>query len=505
MNDATYMSKLIISSSYFQASVVDLLPCNNNSRARTTHALLEAYNILEHFDIVNEEPYCTRNDLLKFHSSDYLDVILDPELNSNENVITDEFENWDDIAEMMSSSLKNNHKSTSNKHYSTITEVWKAYKNILNSNDNINIGGKRKRWEAILDDLSSSDEDVDSSVYESGKDNTENNIIAEEQDIKQDSKCFDKYEIPFLKKFNLIGDCPLFHYLPMYCYTVGGATLSLLDQMNPLGPQVIGINWDGGRHHANKRKGSGFCYVNDIVLAIQKLREKGFKKISYIDFDLHHGDGVERAFKFSKNVQTISVHMYEPGFFPCTGSLEETRTGIDIVNIPVLHGLDDNYLKSLVDKVIIPSLARFTPECLVIQCGGDGLIGDKYKEWGLTISGLTNSILSIIDTFSTKSVLFLGGGGYNPTLMARFHTFLTSKIVSKYSNNETLPYDVLELKNNTSSRTDTLIPDHCFSELYNEEFSQFWFYELPGSPGFKQLYNDNKPECIDIIKGFYGL
>ena len=35
---------------------------------------------------------------------------------------------------------------------------------------------------------------------------------------------------------------------------------------------------------------SGFCYVNDIVLGILKLREK-FNRVLYVDIDLHHGDG----------------------------------------------------------------------------------------------------------------------------------------------------------------------------------------------------------------------
>lgn len=35
---------------------------------------------------------------------------------------------------------------------------------------------------------------------------------------------------------------------------------------------------------------SGFCYTNDIVLGILKLREK-FNSVLYIDLDLHHGDG----------------------------------------------------------------------------------------------------------------------------------------------------------------------------------------------------------------------
>lgn len=44
----------------------------------------------------------------------------------------------------------------------------------------------------------------------------------------------------------------------------------------------------------------GFCYVNDVVLCIQRLRHLGHGRVLYVDLDVHHGDGVENAFAFSK-------------------------------------------------------------------------------------------------------------------------------------------------------------------------------------------------------------
>lgn len=52
--------------------------------------------------------------------------------------------------------------------------------------------------------------------------------------------------------------------------------------------QPIAINWFGGWHHAQRDEAGGFCYVNDIVIAIQYLL-KYFKRILYIDLDCHHG------------------------------------------------------------------------------------------------------------------------------------------------------------------------------------------------------------------------
>lgn len=47
--------------------------------------------------------------------------------------------------------------------------------------------------------------------------------------------------------------------------SVGGAAL-----LNTKGADVC-LNWSGGMHHAKKAEASGFCYINDIVLAILEL------------------------------------------------------------------------------------------------------------------------------------------------------------------------------------------------------------------------------------------
>lgn len=77
----------------------------------------------------------------------------------------------------------------------------------------------------------------------------------------------------------------------------------------------IAVNWAGGLHHAKKCEASGFCYVNDIVLAILELL-KNHKRVLYIDIDIHHGDGVEEAFYTTDRVMTVSFHKYGDFFFP---------------------------------------------------------------------------------------------------------------------------------------------------------------------------------------------
>lgn len=69
----------------------------------------------------------------------------------------------------------------------------------------------------------------------------------------------------------------------------------------------IAISWAGGLHHARKEEASGFCYVNDIVLAILEML-KYYGRVLYIDIDIHHGDGVQDAFYTTDRVMTVSFH-----------------------------------------------------------------------------------------------------------------------------------------------------------------------------------------------------
>ena len=73
----------------------------------------------------------------------------------------------------------------------------------------------------------------------------------------------------------------------------------------------IAINWAGGLHHAKKAEAQGFCYINDLVLAILELL-KYHARVVYIDIDIHHGDGVEEAFYLTDRCMTVSFRYPSP-------------------------------------------------------------------------------------------------------------------------------------------------------------------------------------------------
>jgi histone deacetylase 1/2 len=99
---------------------------------------------------------------------------------------------------------------------------------------------------------------------------------------------------------------------------------------------------------------SGFCYVNDIVLAILELL-KYHNRVLYIDIDVHHGDGVEEAFYCTNRVMTVSFHQYGD-FFPGTGDVKDIGHGDGkyySLNVPLNAGIDDETYFHLFKTVCI--------------------------------------------------------------------------------------------------------------------------------------------------------
>ncbi|KAH3661400.1 hypothetical protein OGAPHI_006807 [Ogataea philodendri] len=232
-------------------------------------------------------------------------------------------------------------------------------------------------------------------------------------------------------RFGLVFDCPVFPFLDEYCSVTAGASLTAAEFLIETHSTVI--NWSGGRHHAHKSEASGFCYVNDVVLAILRLRQK-YKRVAYIDLDLHHGDGVSEAFKFSRNVLTISVHRTDMHFFPGSGKQPVDGFGRGVgydVNIPTKKGLSDRSFTWIVDNIVLPKLVNFSPECMVIQCGGDGLCTDlNFREWNLTLRNYGRTVNKIVNTARIPTML-LGGGGYNALETCKLWCYITGLVLGK--------------------------------------------------------------------------
>uniref|UniRef100_A0A3Q3VPV7 Histone deacetylase n=1 Tax=Mola mola TaxID=94237 RepID=A0A3Q3VPV7_MOLML len=201
----------------------------------------------------------------------------------------------------------------------------------------------------------------------------------------------------------------------------------------------IAINWAGGLHHAKKSEASGFCYVNDIVLAILELL-KYHQRVLYIDIDIHHGDGVEEAFYTTDRVMTVSFHKYGE-YFPGTGDLRDIGAGKGkyyAVNYPLRDGIDDESYEAIFKPIMAKVMEMYQPSAVVLQCGADSLSGDRLGCFNLTIKGHAKCV-EYMKSFNLP-LLMLGGGGYTIRNVARCWTYETAVALDTSIPNE-LPYN----------------------------------------------------------------
>lgn len=236
------------------------------------------------------------------------------------------------------------------------------------------------------------------------------------------------------------ADCPVFDGLYTYCSQYAGASLaaarSLLNatsQTSSRRPHSsdIAINWSGGLHHAFKSSASGFCYINDIVLAIQLLLFQ-HPRVLYIDIDVHHGDGVERAFYSTDRVLTLSIHKYDPAeFFPGTGGPQSTgpenpkNPGAKCsLNVPLRDGIEDAQYEWVFDRIVQEAVNVYDPSVIVLQCGADSLGGDRLGKFNLNIRAHGHCVTTCRKF--RLPLLVLGGGGYTARNVARVWCHETS-------------------------------------------------------------------------------
>ncbi|KAF9152674.1 histone deacetylase [Linnemannia schmuckeri] len=269
--------------------------------------------------------------------------------------------------------------------------------------------------------------------------------------------------------FNLGDDCPVFDGLFEFCSISAGGSIAAANKLTR-GESDIAINWAGGLHHAKKTEASGFCYINDIVLAILELL-RFHQRVLYIDIDIHHGDGVEEAFYTTDRVMTASFHMTE--FFPGTGKLEETGIGKGknyAVNVPLQKGMDDWSYQNLFEPIIKHIMEWYRPGAVVLQCGADSLAGDKLGCFNLSMKGHANCV-AYVKSFGIPMVV-VGGGGYTVRNVARAWTFETAVLL-----NEQLPEE---------------LPFNSYFEYYGPEYR----LDVPAN----NMKNDNTPEDLHNLK-----
>src|SRR5436305_4395396 len=175
----------------------------------------------------------------------------------------------------------------------------------------------------------------------------------------------------------------------------------------------------GGLHHACADRASGFCIYDDIAVAIAHVLRSSEAKVLYIDFDAHHGDGVQRAFYDEPRVMTISIHETGRYLFPGTGDVLELGNGSGrgySINVPLEPFTEDNSYVEAIDSLLSPLVLSFAPDLIVTQHGCDTHAWDPLTHLSLTMRGIREQIKlahQLAHSYCQGRWVALGGGGYD--------------------------------------------------------------------------------------------
>ena len=161
-------------------------------------------------------------------------------------------------------------------------------------------------------------------------------------------------------------------------------------------------------HHATRQRVMGFCYLNNMAIAVAKyISENPNKKAAILDIDCHHGNGSEDIFLGNPHILYISLH--QSPLYPGTGL--ESRD--NCINFPLPPGTEESiYLKTL--TTACQKIAHFNPSLLGISVGFDTYRGDPLTQFGLDISSYSK-IGEMIQGLK-KPIFAVMEGGYSKDL-----------------------------------------------------------------------------------------
>lgn len=129
-------------------------------------------------------------------------------------------------------------------------------------------------------------------------------------------------------------------------------------------------------HHAEESVALGFCFFNNAAIAARYWQQAYVRqRVLIVDWDAHHGNGIQAAFESDPTVLYVSIHEHPTYSFPGTGYAEEIGSGPGkgtIVNIPLLPGAGDEQVLHALATKVGPAVAQFKPEAIIVAAGFDG-------------------------------------------------------------------------------------------------------------------------------------
>lgn len=180
-------------------------------------------------------------------------------------------------------------------------------------------------------------------------------------------------------------------------------------------------------HHAERDTGMGFCIVNNVaVAALHALEARGLERVAIVDWDVHHGNGTQDIFWQDPRVLAISLH--QEGLFAGSprgecGGVEWRGEGAGLgttLNVPLPAGSGEGAYLSAFSRVVLPALARFKPDLILVASGLDACSHDTLGRMMLhsdSYRSLTAMLLDAASQLCGDRLVLCHEGGYAPQLV----------------------------------------------------------------------------------------
>ena len=174
-------------------------------------------------------------------------------------------------------------------------------------------------------------------------------------------------------------------------------------------------------HHCLPDWPNGFCLLANIAIAIRAAQKKGLaRRIAVVDWDVHHGNGTEAIFLSDPSVLTLSIHQ-EWNYPLDTGATtvrgEGKGHGFNM-NIPLPPGAGHESYLEVMERIVLPALARFRPEAIVVACGYDAAALDplgRMLATAETFRLMTRKMMQAAEDLCDGKLILVHEGGYSET------------------------------------------------------------------------------------------
>jgi len=142
-------------------------------------------------------------------------------------------------------------------------------------------------------------------------------------------------------------------------------------------------------HHASSSRGTGFCLLNNVAVAVAGLRTRGIaQRVAIVDWDVHHGDGTQAIFDADPGLLYASTH--QSPLYPGTGDRTEHGVGAAAgtkQNRPLAPGSgDDEFIEAWRDD-LLPIVEAFAPDAILVSAGYDAHVADPLASLRVTEDG----------------------------------------------------------------------------------------------------------------------